>query len=408
MILFRRYFWSVVVGVLCLTWPVTARAQYTGEVPILAGPEFFAASARGPFVIIPTLTLSEEYNDNVFLNNARRKTDYITHASPGLRVVMESPGYRLSAGYFASAEKYLHQDQLDSLFHTQGLFVEGTYLVTPLVTLSLNDTLVASDFTNTSSVQGIATGRTRSVGNTLTPGVTWQLSPRTSVQFVGSWALQRFNSNNAHDSDVLGLTANLSHDLTPRLRGTVGYYISYVDVEKHAGTTTQSPRAGLSYQFTPTLTGSVSAGPTFTTGGEDQVSGAGTASLTQRLAFGSASLSYDRSIAVAGGLGGPTENQSVAGVVRVTTLAQGLAVDLAPTYTISKSIGTKDNIDVKALRVVLRVAYQVTPWLGLLASYNFFQQRTETASTTTGLTVADVDQNRAFLSLQFGFPIRRD
>src|SRR2546430_7877408 len=131
------------------------------------------ASARGPFVIIPTLTLAEEYNDNVFLNNARRKSDYITHASPGLRVVMESPGYRLSAGYFATAEKYLNQEQLDSLFHTQGFFVETTYLVTPLVTLSLNDTLVASDFTNTSSPEGIATGRTRSVGNTLTPGVAW-------------------------------------------------------------------------------------------------------------------------------------------------------------------------------------------------------------------------------------------
>ena len=74
MTLFQRYVWSVVVGVLCLTWPVTARAQYTGEVPILAGPEFFAASARGPFVIIPTLTLAEEYNDNVFLNNNRRVT----------------------------------------------------------------------------------------------------------------------------------------------------------------------------------------------------------------------------------------------------------------------------------------------------------------------------------------------
>ncbi len=407
MTLFHRYVWSVVVGVLCLTWPVTARAQYTGEVPILAGPEFFAASARGPFVIIPTLTLAEEYNDNVFLNNNRRKSDYITHASPGLRVVMESPGYRLSAGYFATAEKYLHQEQLDSLFHTQGFFIDGTYQVTPLVSLSLNDTLVASDFTNTASPEGIATGRTRSVGNTLTPGVAWQLSPRTSVQFLGSYTLQRFNSNNAHDSDVYRLSANLNHDLSPRLRGTVGYQVSYLDIEGQAGTTSQSPRAGLTYQFTPALTGSVSAGPTFTTGSENQVSGAGTVSLTQRLAFGSASLSYDRSIAVAGGLGGPTENQSIAGAVRVTTLAQGLALDLAPTYTISKSIG-RENIDVKALRVVLRAAYQVTPWLGLLASYNFFQQHTETTVTASGLTVNDVDQNRVFLGLQFGFPIRRD
>ena len=403
----RRHLWSVAVGVLCLTWPVTARAQYAGEAPILAGPDFFAASARGPFVIVPTLTLAEEYNDNVFLNNARRKSDIITHASPGLRVVMESPGYRLSAGYFATVEKYLHQEQLDSLFHTQGLFIDASYLVTPLVTLTLTDVLSASDFTNTSSAEGIATGRTRSVSNSLTPGVAWQISPLTSLQLLGSHTLQRFNSNNARDSDVYRLSVNLNHDLTRRLRGTVGYQVSYLDIDKHAGTTTQTPRAGLTYQFTPSLTGSVSGGPTFVSGSEDQVSGAGTASLTQRLPFGSAALNYDRSIAVAGGLGGPTENQSVGGVLRVVTLAQGLALDLAPTYTIAKSVGN-ERIDVKALRLVLRAAYQVTPWLGLLASYNFFQQRTETTTTAAGLTVNDVDQNRVFLGLQFGFPIRRE
>jgi len=404
---FRRSFWSVVVGVLCLAWPVTARAQYTGDVPIFSGPDFFSTAARGPFMIIPTLTIAQEYNDNVFLNNANRKSDYITHASPGLRVVMESPGYRLSGGYFATAEKYLHETQLDSLFHTQGLFIESTYLVTPLVTLTFNDTLTASDYTNTASAEGIATGRTRAVSNTLAPGVTWQIDPRTSLGFLGSYTLQRFHSNNAHDSDVYGLNVNLNYDLTRRLRGTIGYQVSYLDIEGQAGTTAQSPRAGLTYQFTPTLTGSVSGGPTFITGSEDKVSGAGTVSLTQRLAFGSASAFYDRSIAVAGGLGGPTENQSVGGVLRVTTLAQGLTLDLAPTYTTSNSVG-QGRIDVNALRVVARANYQVTPWMGLLVSYNFFQQHTESALTATGLTVNDVDQNRVFLGLQFGFPIRKD
>src|SRR5207247_3563090 len=235
---------------------------------------------RCPVLISPALTLAEEYTDNVFLNNSRRKSDYTTHASPGVRVVMESPGYQLSAGYFATAEKYLHQEQLDSLVHSVGFFNYGTYRVTPLVTLSRNDTLVASDFTNTASPEGIATGRTRSVGNTLTPGVAWQLSPRTSVQFLGSYTLQRFNSNNAHDSDVYRLSANLNHDLSPRLRGTVGYQVSYLDIEGQAGTTSQSPRPGLTYQFTPALPGSVRAGPTFTAGGENEVSGGGTVSLT--------------------------------------------------------------------------------------------------------------------------------
>src|SRR5207249_11930636 len=127
----------------------------------------------------------------------------------------------------------------------------------PPVSSCLHRPLVARDFTSARSHEVIATGRPRSVGNTLTPGVVWQLSPRTSVQLLGSYTLQRFNSNNAHDSDVYRLSANLNHDLSPRLRGTVGYQVSFLDIEGQAGTTSQSPRAGLTYQFTPALTGRV-------------------------------------------------------------------------------------------------------------------------------------------------------
>jgi len=63
---------------------------------------------------------------------------------------------------------------------------------------------------------------------------------------------------------------------------------------------------------------------------------------------------------------------------------------------------------VRAFRLVLRANYQITPWMGLLTSYNFFHQRTDTTTTAAGLTVNDVDQNRVFLGLQFGFPIKRD
>src|SRR5712691_764264 len=404
----RRHLSSVVLGLICVAWPMAAGAQYADEPPILSGPGFFATSvARGPFVLIPTLTLAEEYNDNIFLDNTRRRSDFITHASPGARLVMESPGYRVSAGYFATAEKYAQQTQLDSLFHTQALFADTRWLVTPLVTLTLGDIFTASDSTNAASAEGIATGRTRSLSNTVSPGLAWQLTPRTSFQLLASYTLERFDGVNARDSDSYRLGGNLGYDLTRRLRGTVGYEGAYLDIQGQVGTTTHTPRAGLTYQITPTLTGSVNGGPTFVSGSEDRVSGSGTASLVQRLEFGSASLTYDRSIAVAGGLGGPTENQSVSAALRVTTIARGLTLEFSPSYTTAPSVGSQ-SIDVRAVRLVLRAAYQITPWMGLLTSYNFFRQRTDTTTTAAGLTVNDVDQNRVFLGLQFGFPIKRD
>src|SRR5262245_3253399 len=138
----RRHLSSVVILLVCLAWPVTARAQFTEEGPIFSGPGFFSTSVpRGPFVIIPTLTIAEEYNDNLFLNNANRRSDFVTHASPGLRVSIENPGLRVNAGYFFTAEKYAEQTQLDTFFRTQGLFADTSWQVTPLVALALGGLL---------------------------------------------------------------------------------------------------------------------------------------------------------------------------------------------------------------------------------------------------------------------------
>src|SRR5262249_44288337 len=145
---------------------------------------------------------------------------------------------------------------------------------------------------------------------------------------------------------------------------------------------------------------------TFVTGSEHDTNASGSTSLVQQFQFGSASVHYDRSVAVAGGLGGPTENQTVGGTLRML-LQRDLTVDFSPAYTMTKSIGNA-GIDVKALTVVVRAAYQVTPWLSALASYNFFRQRTENSLTAAGLVVNDVDQNRVFLGLQFGYPIRSE
>src|SRR5262249_28238378 len=148
---------------------------------------------------------AEEYNDNLFLNNANRRSDFVTHASPGLRVSIENPGLRVNAGYFFTAEKYAEQTQLDTFFRTQGLFADTRWQVTPLVALTLGDILTASDSTNAASAQGIATGRTRSVSNTVNPGLTWQITPRTSFQLLVSYTLERFDSVNTRDSDTYRL-----------------------------------------------------------------------------------------------------------------------------------------------------------------------------------------------------------
>ena len=158
--------------------------------------------------------------------------------------------------------------------------------------------------------------------------------------------------------------------------------------------------------FTPTLTGTLTAGPTVIVTRHDSTVGPYVnAYLTQRFAWGSASAYFNRSVGTAGGLGGTTENTSLGGVLQATTLLRNLVLELAPRYTIAESVGGGGAVNVHSFTVDLRAAYRVTHWLAAVGGYRFFQQRAESALSTLA---RDVDQNRVFFGLEFGWPFKFD
>jgi hypothetical protein len=134
------------------------------------------------------------------------------------------------------------------------------------------------------------------------------------------------------------------------------------------------------------------------------------ASYRQRLPFGAVGLSYDRAIGTAGGLGGTTDNQLIAGYVDVITLTRGLVLQLLPRYSIVES-PESNRIDIQSFTVALQATYRITSWMSLIGGYQFFHQRSDSTglTTTSGTFIAnDADQNRVFFGVQFGYPIRFD
>jgi len=129
----------------------------------------------------------------------------------------------------------------------------------------------------------------------------------------------------------------------------------------------------------------------------------------QRLPFGAWGFAYDREIGTAGGLGGTTDNQIISAFLDVTTLARGLTIQVSPRYSIVES-PRDDSIDIRSLTFGVQATYRLTPVVALVAGYQFFQQRSDSiAVTSTGTPLAnDADQNRVFVGIQFGYPIRFD
>jgi hypothetical protein len=382
----------------------------------LQDPQKLQMPLRAPIMLVPSITVSEEYNDNILLDNHNRQWDLITGITPGINFIWESRTHHLFAGYNFTAELYLREPGRDNAFNHQNFTLDGMWRATEHLTLTLTDGFTATTDTNLISPEGVSVGRDRSFGNVLAGGAAHQTEDFTTVRGGASYAVQRFERTELDDSDVYRINVGLDRALTRQLRGTIGYDFGYFDIQHEDNVTTHTPRIGVSWQVAPTITLTVSGGPTFEEhqNGASRITPAVTAGYEQKVWFGAVGLGFDRQVATAGGLGGVTDNTSVFGHIDLLTLMRGLTLSFAPRYSWVKSSDINRNrserIDIQSFTMPLQVTYRLTAWMAAVARYQFFRQRTpsEIRDSAGDLIATDADQNRLFVGLQFGYPIMFD
>jgi hypothetical protein len=386
--------------------PITA---YPAELLGLLAPP----AERGPITLRPSISVSEEFNDNVRLSSQRRQWDFVTRVSPALTLTVNRPSYQLSAGYMLSAEVYANASDLNDALKNQAFVASALYRGIRGLTFTAADSFALNRSTNQVASQGFATGQQETWNNAFTPGLTWQMTPQTSLNLTGTFAVQRFlgtgtASTPGQDSNTYGAQATIAHTITPRLTGNVGYGFTYLDfLGKQESSTTHTPTLGATYLLTPTLTASVSGGPAITEiGGQTLVGPAATARLVQMFKSGALSLDFRRGVGVAGGFGGTTDTQTVSAGLVMPTLMRDLIITFSPTYSMATSVDRRQRsqVDVNALTVPLAVSYQLARFTSVFAEYTFFQQHTGSTSSIR----QDVDQNRLRLGVQFGYPFNFD
>ena len=373
---------------------------------------------RGPLTLMPSISVSEEYNDNVLLDNRNRESDFITNFSPAIRLYVNRPSYQLNAGYSFSAAIYAEGTLPNEAFQSQNLIGSGSWQVTRGLTLSASESLAYNrSATNLVAVQGFSTGQQESLSNTFSPSISWQITPLDTLSFGAIYGVLRFlGGGTGADSDTYGINTSLSHVFTQRLTGNIGYGFTYLHFPEcvavgqrcidQSDSSTHSPTIGFNYQLTRTLSTTINGGAAVTQrGGRTDVSPAGAASLIQRLSFGSASLNYNQGVSVAGGFGGSNDTLSVSGLLTLSTLLRNLLVVLGPSYTRSDPLLSQapGQSRLWAVSLNLGATYQLARFVSAYGGYAFFVERTGGSSTQ-----ANVDQNRVQFGLQFGFPINFD
>jgi hypothetical protein len=365
---------------------------------------------RAPLTVTPSVTITEEFNDNIDLNNSNKQWDFITGITPGIVVHLETPTYRLIAGYNFTAEWWARNPERNAAFDRQNFALDAFYQVSPDVVLTLTNQFSLNTDTNLIATERVSTGSGGGWSNTVTPGVTWRIDPLMLLRTAASYSMQRFDEEEQAESDAFRFDTMLERVLAPRFSGLAGYQFSYLQVENEDTTTAHTPRIGGIFVATPTITLSVHGGPMFVQQGDkDYVTPAVTATFRRALAFGSVSAFYDRNIGTAGGLGGTTINQAVGGSLDVITLRRGLTLTFAPQFSTSETHAS-DRIDVRSVILPVSATYRFNEWVAAVASYQFFLQRSySTFRSESGATLAqDADQNRIFVGIQLGYPFRFD
>jgi hypothetical protein len=360
--------------------------------------------------LTPSIGVSEEYNDNIFSDNRDRVSDFITTFSPAITLIANDPSYELRAGYSFGADLYAKESELNNAFNRQNLIVNGLYRATRGLTLNVAESLEYDRYTSVVGQQSFSTGRQESWSNTITPGLSWQVSARDSLHLDATYSALRFlGSGTGVDSNTYTANALFSHDFTRRLAGTVGYVFTYLDIsgQGQEPSATHIPTVGFNYRLTSTLTANIRGGPAITTIGSDtSMTPGGYASLVQVFSFGSLTLEYTRAVTVASGFGGTNDTQTASGTLVLSGLQRDLLIVFNPSYTISESIGTRQTgEDVEAFTLNLGLNYQIARYTTLFGGYTFLHQRT---SRTLGAQPIDVDQNRLRFGLQFGYPFSFD
>jgi len=383
--------------------------------PPLTGldPLLYPAPAQGPLTLTPSITIAEEFNDNVFSDNQNKRSDFITQISPGLALAMQQPGFTLTASYAVTGEIYAKESQLNDFASSHRFLAGMTYQATPRLGLNVGNGFTYSQYSNAASVSGVSTGRQTSFSNVLSAGLSFQATQRLTWDVSGAYTIQRFDASDdrdgqprdgagSQDSDTYQIGTGISYAVTPRLDVIGRYDFQFFNIDGEPSTT-HTPRVGASYQFSPTLTASIFAGPSFlVSDGDIEVSPAVSASIAKTTSWGVLSAFYDRSFGTAGGFGGPSDSQTFGGTVAVTKYLRGLFVSFTPRYTMTKNEGTSESkTDVNALSLTLTASYQLARYVALVATYSFFHQTTSGDDQGS----SDVDQNRISVGLRFAYPI---
>lgn len=369
------------------------------------------ACATPGYFVVPSVSVEEVYDDNVFYASEDEQSDFITRVSPALEVGHESDTLSWSGRYRFDAEAYVRETDLNSARVREFADVEVEYLPTNRLTLSAaagyTETDTPSDLTLIpgGTIPGVLVGRTEAKRTELDAAAIYRLTARTTGALAFTGTEDELVDVGESDTSVL----ETWFDQRLSVLNTLSYGYMYrqyrfdqfgidgnAEPTRTRGATqdTNTPWIGLSRQVNARTRVVARAGPRLEGSSRDPYL---LLSLQYRFLQGAVLLDYERDETTV--LGEPRKLEMDALYATISRrFGDRLDVQLTPGY--AKLDQADYSTDIYSLGV--GAVYKINEAVFLTASYDFNFQDARTVSSGSH----EVTRNVIQVGVRFTYPRR--
>ncbi len=354
------------------------------------------APAQSDFYAVPSFSLTELYDDNLFSSPARREMDFITRLGPGIEAGHLSTPVTLLGRYAFDAELFARHPELNETRANQRAALEFRYRPVRRLTLTVNGTYVNTHTPGELNVEtALAVGRLRARRLAVDSSVAYHVD-RFTTGTIG-YAFTKDMLAEGVGNRTHAVTLGVDRRITSRDTGSLGYALHQFVFDGDGTTLSHTLTVGWAHRFTPKTRVTLRAGSRFSEGSVDPE---GEASIHHRLRQGELSLTYARSQATVIG---------EAATVATDSLTAAAAVDPVRSIHLKATSGyfrsTLETFVAKVYQVNFEAAYEVARWLLLTGSYQFsLQQGLDPATAISDPGRREIVHNIVFLKVVAAYP----
>lgn len=376
-----------------------ARATSLVVALMAAFPPALAQSQPAGWYLLPSLRLTEEFDDNVFVTTSGEESDFITRVSPLFKGGFQSAPFTLLANFSFDAEAFAEHPELSGVANRRAAGLELHYVPTRPLTLGFNGSYAETQTPGElNTLTGIQVARATATLWSVSPTVAYKFSLLTSGDAAYSYATSTISgglTTVVHQAQL-----NFARQLTPLDTGTLGYGLSLFETDgttatsgATSSTTFHTITVGWNRRLTERTTVSLRAGPRIS---ENGLNPEVDARLDHRFELGTLTLAAYETETNVVGQAGSAKAEGVSASLRFNPF-RPIGVDLATGVQNTSTDGGRSSVDVTVYSATASVSYRIARWLSATATYRFYHQEQRPAS---------FDHNIFSISLDVNYPVR--